>query len=54
MCSPQETTSSDMNRYIRQSLDGIFKKNKEWVTSKTNSDPAFFEKLSAGQSPDYL
>lgn len=54
MGESQQTTASNMNRLIRPSLDAIFKKNKEWVATKTNGDPAFFDKLSAGQSPDYL
>lgn len=54
MSEPQQTAAPDMNRYIRPSLDAIFKKNKEWVSTKRNADPAFFDKLSAGQSPDYL
>lgn len=52
--SISHSTANDMNRYLRQSLDHIFKKNQEWISTKTNSDPAFFDKLSAGQSPDYL
>ncbi|KAJ5111618.1 hypothetical protein N7532_002153 [Penicillium argentinense] len=43
-----------MHRYLRQSLDNIFKKNREWVSTKTSGDPGFFDKLAAGQSPDYL
>jgi carbonic anhydrase len=54
MSETQQTAAPDMNRIIRPSLDAIFKKNKEWVATKTNADPAFFDKLSAGQSPDYL
>ncbi|KAJ5976526.1 Carbonic anhydrase [Penicillium waksmanii] len=43
-----------MNRYRQQSLEHIFKNNKKWVLSKKCADPAFFDKLAAGQSPDYL
>jgi carbonic anhydrase len=43
-----------MNRYRQQSLEHIFKNNKKWVLSKKGADPAFFDKLAAGQSPDYL
>lgn len=43
-----------MSRYVRGSLDAIFKKNKEWIATKKSGDPAFFDKLAAGQSPDYL
>ncbi|KAJ5689637.1 Carbonic anhydrase [Penicillium macrosclerotiorum] len=43
-----------MSRLFQHSLDGIFKRNKDWVCSKKIADPGFFEKLSAGQAPDYL
>lgn len=54
MPSSQFSNPDDMNRYLRQSLDGIFKKNRDWVASKTRTEPAFFEKLAAGQAPNYL
>ena len=42
------------NHYLRQSLDHIFENNKKWVASKKETDATFFDKLAAGQSPDYL
>lgn len=35
-------------------LDILFEKNRDWALSVKASDPLFFEKLSAQQSPDYL
>jgi len=35
-------------------LDTLFHNNREWATSVNTSDPLFFEKLAAQQSPDYL
>jgi carbonic anhydrase len=35
-------------------LDALFEKNREWAESVKTSDPLFFEKLAAQQSPDYL
>ncbi len=32
----------------------IFEKNVEWVKTKLAEDPAYFEKLNMGQSPEYL
>lgn len=32
----------------------VFKNNKKWVENKLNKDKDFFEKLSKGQSPDFL
>ncbi|KAJ5153001.1 carbonic anhydrase [Penicillium canariense] len=43
-----------MSRQIQQSIECIFKNNQKWVSSKKEEDPAFFEKLAAGQTPDYL
>jgi carbonic anhydrase len=36
------------------SLEGLFDNNREWADSIKTSDPAFFEKLAAQQSPEYL
>ena len=35
-------------------LDDLFEKNRNWATSVKTSDPQFFEKLAAQQSPEYL
>jgi carbonic anhydrase len=35
-------------------LDDLFEKNRHWATSVKTSDPLFFEKLAAQQSPEYL
>ena len=35
-------------------LDDLFDKNREWAESVKTSDPLFFEKLAAQQSPEYL
>jgi len=35
-------------------LDALFRSNREWANSVKTSDPLFFEKLAAQQSPDYL
>ncbi|KAJ5895623.1 Carbonic anhydrase [Penicillium taxi] len=40
--------------YLKQSLKTIFQNNQEWVASKRDSDPEFFDKLAAGQEPEYL
>lgn len=34
--------------------EDIFEHNKNWVKSRTESDPHFFEKLAKEQHPDYL
>jgi carbonic anhydrase len=35
-------------------IDELFEKNREWAEGVKTSDPLFFEKLAAQQSPDYL
>ena len=35
-------------------LDDLFEKNRNWAESVKSSDPRFFEKLAAQQSPEYL
>lgn len=32
----------------------IFENNKQWIAEKLAQDPAYFEKLSKGQSPEFL
>ena len=36
------------------SLEGLFEKNRDWAESIKTSDPLFFKKLAAQQSPEYL
>jgi carbonic anhydrase len=36
------------------SLDSLFENNREWARSIKTSDPDFFKKLAAQQSPEYL
>jgi len=43
-----------MSRYLQQSHERIFENNRKWVASKKEADPAFFDKLAAGQTPEYL
>lgn len=43
-----------MNRYLQQSLEALFANNRTWASTKRATDPAFFDKLAAGQSPNYL
>jgi len=35
-------------------IDQIFANNKLWVAEKLSTDPAYFDKLSKGQSPEFL
>lgn len=39
---------------LSESYQKLLKGNQTWVKEKLNVDPAYFQKLSKGQSPDYL
>lgn len=39
---------------MQKSYSRLIENNKEWVAEQLALDPAFFEKLSKGQSPEYL
>ncbi|EAW12033.1 carbonic anhydrase [Aspergillus clavatus NRRL 1] len=43
-----------VSQYLKQSHERIFENNRAWVAAKKEEDPAFFEKLGAGQTPQYL
>ncbi len=35
-------------------ISKVFKNNESWIASKLSGDPKYFEKLSKGQSPEFL
>jgi carbonic anhydrase len=41
-------------RYLEQSHERLFENNRAWVQAKKEADPDFFQKLNAGQAPEYL
>ncbi|KAF2114355.1 carbonic anhydrase [Lophiotrema nucula] len=43
-----------VQKYLQQSHDKIFESNRKWAEEQKAKNPEFFEKLSAGQSPEYL
>lgn len=44
----------DIGKQLQSSYEKLFKNNKNWVEEKLHKDPAYFQKLTAGQSPEYL
>lgn len=46
--------SKEIRKYLQESHDKIFESNRKWAAEQKEKQPDFFEKLSAGQSPDYL
>lgn len=51
---PDAPKPSVSRQFLEQSHARIFENNRKWVAGKTDADPAFFEKLAAGQTPEYL
>ena len=47
-------TERDIINYLQQTHDRVFENNKAWAAEKKAKDPHFFEKLAAGQNPEYL
>ncbi|KAJ5682075.1 carbonic anhydrase [Penicillium maclennaniae] len=54
MSSAVPKKAADMHKYLKQSLETLFKNNRDWASSKRSSDPTFFDKLADGQAPNYL
>ena len=46
--------SEEVTRYLQQSHDRVFENNRAWAAQQRQADACFFEKLSAGQEPEYL
>jgi carbonic anhydrase len=51
---PEPSDPKAVSRYLEQTHDKIFENNRSWVAAKKGADPEFFNKLAAGQSPEYL
>merc|ERR1712000_473440 len=41
-------------KHLQKSHDKIFENNKKWAEAKRTQEPDYFERLSAGQTPEYL
>ncbi|PHH88799.1 hypothetical protein CDD83_7036 [Cordyceps sp. RAO-2017] len=59
MTSPEEEprpaeAEVSSSSYLGQSHDRLFAHNRAWAADKRERDPGYFERLSAGQAPDYL
>ncbi|POR39394.1 Carbonic anhydrase [Tolypocladium paradoxum] len=44
----------DVSEYLRETHDRLFDNNRAWAAEMHQKDPGFFERLTAGQAPDYL
>lgn len=47
-------SANETKKYLQQSHDKIFENNKKWAEDMKAKNPEFFDKLSQGQSPEYL
>lgn len=50
----KQMENEDLKEMMRQSYDRLFTNNEKWVNAKLMEDPAYFQKLSKGQTPQYL
>ncbi|MCU0442723.1 MAG: SulP family inorganic anion transporter [Bacteroidia bacterium] len=50
----KQMENEDLKELMRQSYDRLFTNNEKWVNAKLMEDPAYFQKLSKGQTPQYL
>ena len=53
-CSTSSHPPVKMADEIKQKIATIFENNQKWVSAKKEGDAAFFDKLAAGQTPEYL
>lgn len=54
MSGTEEVDRPNVSRYLQATHDRIFEANKTWAENKRARDPEYFEKLAAGQTPEYL
>ncbi|MDZ4668847.1 MAG: carbonic anhydrase [bacterium] len=47
-------TKDEIKSQIEESYKKLFVNNRNWVEKKLKTDPEYFQKLQAGQSPEYL
>ncbi|KAI0134795.1 carbonic anhydrase [Daldinia grandis] len=47
-------SQAEMSKYLKQTHDRVFEHNRAWAEEQRKRDPEFFDKLSAGQTPEYL
>jgi carbonic anhydrase len=49
-----QNQDQDLKESMRKSYQRLFDNNEKWITDRTKEDPTYFDKLSGGQSPQYL
>ncbi|KAI1643126.1 carbonic anhydrase [Daldinia loculata] len=47
-------SQAEISKYLKQTHDRVFEHNRAWAEEQRKRDPEFFDKLSAGQTPEYL
>ncbi|KAI0481928.1 carbonic anhydrase [Xylariaceae sp. FL0804] len=47
-------SQTDISKYLKETHDRVFERNRAWAAEQKQKDADFFSKLSAGQSPEYL
>ena len=47
-------SEDEISRYLKETHDIVFQRNREWAEKQRARDPAFFANLERGQNPTYL
>lgn len=47
-------SAAEVSEYLRETHDRLFENNRAWAAEMKERDPGFFERLTAGQAPEYL
>ncbi|KAH9992695.1 carbonic anhydrase [Xylariaceae sp. FL0662B] len=47
-------SEAEITKYLEETHDRVFERNRAWAEEHKRQDPEFFAKLSAGQNPEYL
>lgn len=50
----KQLENHNLEETMRKSYERLFVNNEKWVASKLNEDPEYFNRLSKGQTPQYL
>lgn len=54
LSTAQTTSSSSPLPTPTKNIENIFEQNEQWIRSKLEDDPDFFNKLGSGHNPTYL
>ncbi len=50
----KQMQNEDLKESMRKSYERLFENNEKWIANRQKEDPEYFNKLSVGQTPQYL